>query len=243
MARRPHTGAASGATDRSSAMLAPRWHTAILIGLMLSVAMTGLLLGARATAPVPGGGTADRIVRLYLPTIVVQWVLAAYVIFVGRRRNAFSFLLGAGWFSLRRAMTDLAIAACAIFAIEGSEFLAARVWDARHGASVVALLPSSPGERTAWVLFAVSAGVCEELVYRGYLQTQLRAFTRSTSIAILSQAALFGLAHGEQGAFVMVRFGLYGVGLGILAWRRKSLAAGMVAHVAIDLLSGLSRGV
>jgi hypothetical protein len=46
---------------------------------------------------------------------------------------------------------------------------------------------------------AITAGICEEIVYRGYLQRQLSAFTGSLPIAVCLQAAIFGAAHLYQG--------------------------------------------
>jgi hypothetical protein len=88
----------------------------------------------------------------------------------------------------------------------------------------------------------VTVGVCEEVVYRGYLQTQLAAFTGRAGLAVVLQAALFGMAHGEQGLAVVVRFTLYGVVFGALARWRRSLLPGIAAHIGIDLASGLLAG-
>jgi membrane protease YdiL (CAAX protease family) len=104
---------------------------------------------------------------------------------------------------------------------------------------VLAILPHTGAERIAWVVVAASVGFCEEVVYRGYLQTQLAGWTGNVAAAIVAQAALFGLAHGEQGAAVAARFALYGVGFGVLARWRGSLAPGIVCHIGVDLAGGL----
>jgi hypothetical protein len=91
------------------------------------------------------------------------------------------------------------------------------------------------------VLLAVSVGFCEEVVFRGYLQTQLTAFTGSRGLGIVLQAALFGIAHAEQGGASALRITGYGIILGGLAQLRRSLLPGIVSHVAIDLVSGFWR--
>jgi membrane protease YdiL (CAAX protease family) len=216
--------------------LAPRWHTAALIGLMLAVAAVGTTLGRHGVsneAPARGGRLG-----VYLPILLVQWSLALYVCRVGRARNALPDLLGRGWRDVRRAATDTALAAAGWVLIEASEAAFHRLEPSRS-AGVLAILPHTGAERIAWVVVAASVGFCEEVVYRGYLQTQLAGWTGNVAAAILAQAALFGLAHGEQGAAVAARFALYGVGFGVLARWRGSLAPGIVCHIGVDLASGL----
>ena len=214
--------------------LAPRWHTAVLVSLMIAVAATGALLargGATLVAPSSGG----RVVAAYLPLMVVNWGLTIYVCRVGRARNALRSLLGRGWDGPGRACADLALAAAAWLVVEASEW-AVGTW---HNAAVAALLPHTGAERVAWVLVAATVGFCEEVIYRGYLQTQLAAFTGRVGLAVALQGVLFGMAHGEQGIAVAARFTLYGVVFGALARWRRSLIPGIAAHIGIDLASGL----
>jgi uncharacterized protein len=219
---------------------APRWHTAALIVLMLAVAATGIVQSLRAGAISPPSEGVSRITAIYLPMIAVQWSLALYVCRIGRRRNALSLLLGERWKTAAWA-ADIALAITGFVIIEGLEILSARAMGARQAASVVTMLPHALIERLVWVIVAISVGFSEELVYRGYLQKQLGAFTHNASIGVVLQAILFGIAHGQQGAFAVARFALYGLGFGWLAHVRRSLLAGMLCHVLIDLVSGLVR--
>jgi membrane protease YdiL (CAAX protease family) len=185
------------------------------------------------TAPPPG-----RLVALYLPAIAVQWGLVAYVSRLGRGRNFLPELLGRRWTSVARAGTDMALACAGWLLIEGAEFAFARMFGSSHGARS-AILPLTELERVVWCAFAISAGFCEEVVYRGYLQGQLGGWTHSLNAGIFLQAVLFGLAHADQGGWAAVRLGLYGFGLGLLARYRGSLVPGILCHVGIDLATGL----
>ncbi len=49
-----------------------------------------------------------------------------------------------------------------------------------------------------WVILAVAAGICEEFMFRGYLQKQFLAITGSDAAAVVLQA-FFGVAHSYQG--------------------------------------------
>jgi hypothetical protein len=174
--------------------------------------------------------------------VIVQWGLALYVCRIARPRGALRPLLGERWKSPRRAAIDLALAFSGWLLIQGFELVWQRLFGVPVAASVIALLPQTWPERFAWVVVSASAGFCEEVVYRGYVQSQLTAFTGRASLAIVLQAALFGIAHGEQGARAIVRVALYGLAFGALARWRRSLWPGIVCHVWTDLASGLLRG-
>jgi membrane protease YdiL (CAAX protease family) len=218
--------------------LAPAWHTSALVALIVAVFVLGSLL---APGPAPSPGPQSRTVGAYLPLLSVEWGLAAYVVRVGRRRSALRGLLGKGWHSAGRASLDLALAAAVFCLVQLGEFLAQHGSGATGNAARNALLPSSPAESALWLLVAVSAGFCEELVYRGYLLIQLSHFSGSLLLGCLAQAVLFGLAHAEQGPGVALRFALYALLLGALAIRRRSLIAGMLAHIALDVAAPFLR--
>jgi CAAX protease family protein len=230
-----HSGAST-----SGPRLAPRWHTFALIALMVTVATVGLLLerrGAAVTAPAASG----RVAGVYLPMLLVQGGLLFYVCRVGRSRSALRDLLGPRWAVPDRLAADLACAAAVGLLIEASELASGRSGAVRS-AAILAILPRTGPERLVWGVVAVTVGSCEEVVYRGYLQIQLGAFTGRAWVAIALQASLFGIAHGDQGLATAVRFALYGVALGALARWRRSLLPGMVCHVAIDLVGGWLAG-
>ena len=103
------------------------------------------------------------------------------------------------------------------------------------------MLPHTWTERVAWGLVSLCVGVSEEVVYRGYLQTQLAAFTGHARVAMVLQAVLFGIAHGEQGASAVARLAIYGLAFGALARFRRSLLPGIACHVWTNLASGWLR--
>lgn len=231
--------------QRSHAPLAPAWHTAALVGLLLAVAITGTLLPT-AAAPnaainAPSATTLAKISARYLPLLLVNWLLLLYTTRVGRKRSALRDLLGEGTRNLRRSTLDLLLGIACFAAIVGAEALfTAQVAPGRN-AAISSLLPSTGAERLTWLLVAVSVGFCEEVVYRGYLQTQLAAFTHRRALGLILQATLFGVAHLEQGPFMALRIAFYGLLLGLLAHFRRSLWPGIVAHTLLDLSAAFLR--
>jgi membrane protease YdiL (CAAX protease family) len=228
--------------------LAPAWHSARLIALMVAVAVAGTVLShvslardvagaARALAAPP---SASRVVTVYLPLLLVEWGLLFYVCRIGRAGWALRALLGPSWGVRQRVPGDVAIALSGFVLIEASALLAAH-FETAPASALTAMLPHTPVERVAWMLVAVSAGFCEEVVYRGYLQLQLAAFTGRPLLAIALQALLFGMAHGEQGLASGVRVAVYGLLLGFVARWRRSLLPGILCHVAVDAFAVLGR--
>jgi hypothetical protein len=85
----------------------------------------------------------------------------------------------------------------------------------------------------------VTAGFCEEFIFRGYLLKQFYAITGSDAAAVAIQAVCFGIAHSYQGVKSMVTITVYGALFGILAVYRKSLRPGMIQHAMQDSFAGL----
>ncbi len=224
--------------------LAPGWHTALLVTLIVLVAVVGTVLrmhGAGGVAAPVALTTGAKIAGVYGPMLFVQVAMVVYVSRVGRPRSALGALLGRRWDTPRRALGDIALGLAGWVLLLASEAAWARVAGVRGGGAVVTMLPHTTLERLAWVVLASAVGVSEEVVYRGYLQQQLGAFARRPAVGVVGQAVLFGLAHAEQGAATMGRFAGYGLAFGLLARWRRSLVPGIVGHAWTDIVSGLVR--
>ncbi len=100
------------------------------------------------------------------------------------------------------------------------------------------LLPASRGEWPGFVPLALTAGICEEILFRGYVTWALLQVVHVFWLAALLQAALFGLAHAYQGTRgVFLTFGA-GVFLTGVVWISGSLWPAMLAHALLDLNAG-----
>jgi membrane protease YdiL (CAAX protease family) len=88
------------------------------------------------------------------------------------------------------------------------------------------------------LLVALSAGITEEVTYRGFFLSQLRLLTHNLRLAIFLQAVLFALFHGLQQNLTLAlsRF-FYGILFAFFAIRRNSLWPAIVGHVMIDVLA------
>lgn len=180
-----------------------------------------------------------RALSSYLPSVLVSSALVGYVARFGLPGSILSELVGRLWDSKRRALEDAALAAGLSFFVIALDAALTRILAAPESVMGHALLPVTLADHAAWCLFAVAAGVGEELVYRGYLQRQLAALSQRPGLGLALQALLFGIAHGEHGGAVVARFALYGALFGCLAVVRRSLLPGILAHVAIDLYAAI----
>ncbi|MEM2487999.1 MAG: CPBP family intramembrane glutamic endopeptidase [Thermoproteota archaeon] len=79
------------------------------------------------------------------------------------------------------------------------------------------------------VVTSLTAGVCEELIWRGYLQTRLEnRFIGRSWVAVTIQAMLFGLWHGPSLHAVFT--GLSGFIYGLIYTKTRKLLPIMISH-------------
>ncbi len=181
---------------------------------------------------------------LYLPTFVFEWILFAYIA-IGLRRRGIPMqeITGRIFTGGKELLRDLGLAL--LFWPTALVILGLVSYGLHIGAklqsSIRFLLPRTPAEIVAWIVLSVTAGICEETIFRGYLQRQFISWTGSAIAGILLSAALFGAAHIYQGKRQTIVIGVFGMLFGILAEARKNLRPGMMAHAWQDTFSGIAR--
>src|SRR5205809_3155956 len=99
------------------------------------------------------------------------------------------------------------------------------------------MLPHTPSELSAFFRLSVTAGVCEELLYRGYLIWYLAHWLGVAGGAALA-TVVFGVGHLYQGPRGVVTTALAGGLMAVLYLASGSLYLGMVAHALADMHSG-----
>lgn len=103
--------------------------------------------------------------------------------------------------------------------------------------AVLPMLPTTRRGRWGWAGLSVTAGVTEEITFRGLLVLALVALAPgiSTPAVVVTCAVLFGIAHWYQGLSGVVGTGLAGAALTMLYLATGSLVLPMVLHTLIDL--------
>jgi membrane protease YdiL (CAAX protease family) len=219
-------------------LIAPLWHTIVLVLLILGLSANSYF---QAQRPTSGGGVSGEL-RLtgYLETLIVAWVLVAYVSWPMRRRGiTIRKAINARWSSARAVWRDLGIALLVlagyyVVGLAGAVVLQGH--EAKASQTFAQRAPHSALELCVWIALAISAGFCEEFVFRGYLQEQCRRLTASTVAAVVIQALIFGAAHGWEGWAPMLTIFPIALFFGATVAWRKSLAPTMIAHGAADTI-------
>src|SRR5687767_9694076 len=93
------------------------------------------------------------------------------------------------------------------------------------------------GERRLFTLVGVTAGVCEEWLYRGFFLAVVAALAGGppTGVLVAVAALAFGLAHAYQGLVGIVTTGLLGGIMAAVYLQTGSLLLPVLLHAVIDL--------
>lgn len=205
-----------------------RAGTALLVG----AAPVAFLAQARLAA-IPGVLPPRR--AIYLSSAIGIWTLAALAAAAGLLSGITPRMMG---LSLPSPATVLAWSAAVTLAALAA-LVAGRVLRLPENAVLRHVLPRTAGEKGWFTLLAFSAGIGEELAYRAFLIPALAVVVGSAWVAAGITSAVFGLSHIYQGATGVARATALGFALAIPFVVTGSVVPAMVAHTAIDLISGL----
>ena len=220
-----------------SRLLAPWWHTAIVVAILLLLSIGG----SRGRHPLAARSRLPQ----YMWTMVWEWVMTGIVWLGIRKRIRLRELIGGRWATMEDFCLDVVFAGafwgCAMFVLGAAAVLmhldhTSRIEHMRR--QIGFLRPDSNLELAVWYCVSATAGFCEEIIFRGYLQQQFAAIANSMLAGVLLSALVFGASHGYEGVATMILLGIFGLLFGLLAWWRKSLRAGMMAHAWHDALVG-----
>ncbi len=103
--------------------------------------------------------------------------------------------------------------------------------------SLAFILPLTREERAWFALVSITAGICEEVLYRGFLIRYLSngPWHAGLWIALAVASVSFGLAHGYQGITGIIGTGLLGAVMALIFFSTGSLWLPMALHALIDL--------
>lgn len=221
--------------QKLTAQVAPWWHTLLLIVLLVAVSV----LSARQ---VQGRGIASHHISRYSFGLIFEWILLLLTWWGVRLRHiSLAEILG-----FRRGLRAWAedFGAAAIFWVMAMIILAAIgiILRLAHLATVEkqlgALAPNTPLQMLLWIALSLSAGFCEETLFRGYFFRQFSSAAHRVWIGVVASSLLFGIGHGYEGAAGMIAITAFGALFCALVLARHSLRPGMIAHAWHDIFTG-----
>lgn len=193
------------------------------------------------------GSTTAR-PRFYGVIIAAEWLFTGVIgaIWIANGRPWSALLLGT--LSWRVAIGFALVPVSIAISLQNQRMLqtASPQRIARLHARVVPLeffLPHTVQEHRLFQVLSVTAGICEEFLYRGFIMWAL-AYYVGLPAAVVLQAVTFSLGHIYQGndarsvAQALLKTGAAGLILGAIAVASGSLIPGMIVHALMDLSSG-----
>jgi membrane protease YdiL (CAAX protease family) len=216
--------------------------------LVALLALVAPLLGARdyrwVTARLAAGDAGVR-VRVYRRTVVNLLAAAVVVLALwslsGRpleRLVSLEWLPTGRWTVVAWGAVLLAcvLLVMQVTSVRGNE---AGLSSARKQmAPVEGYLPHTPLELKLFLAVSLAAGVCEEIVYRGYLLAYFDGLVGPWA-AVLASTFMFGLGHAYQGTVGIVQTGAVGLLLAAAYVATGTLIAPVLLHIMIDASSGV----
>ena len=183
-------------------------------------------------------------IELYLTAITTQWAVTLVVAWrafscgfeieaLGIKAQSLPEVLLVGiagavligvahWFNLRR------VGRTANPAADRIKELAAKIF------------PRSGSETLIFCGLAVTAGICEEFIYRGFVFAAFRQAHFPTWVVLALSSILFGLAHAYQGRAGMLGTLILGTVFGCVRILFDSLVPVVLWHTGIDIVAGLA---
>jgi uncharacterized protein len=197
----------------------------------------------RQLMALPEVTSRDR-VKMYLATILFQWLLTAFV----------------AWRAFARGLSsrELAISSVASFPLLAVTIAGATLIAAAHWANVrrmarsdhpnverlralgLRLFPRSNSELSLFIVLSLTAGICEEFLFRGFVMAALFRAGLAAWLVVILSSAMFGVAHLYQGKGGSLGTGILGTLFALVRLAYHSLLPAVVWHAVLDIVAGIA---
>jgi membrane protease YdiL (CAAX protease family) len=222
-------------------MLGPFDHLLFVV-LAVFFPIRAATFGFRRLARAPEDQVPKMRIGIYRQIMLLEWGLSALVavLWVTRGRNWAALGLVP---QLNGAAIGVAVGILIVLVAGGIQQRKAL---ARAGAAdtlrkrmakIERILPHSEADLRWFEVVSITAGICEEFLYRGFLiwyLSHLMPFWPAVVVAVV----LFGVGHVYQGPAGATRAGLLGAFLALVYLLTRSLYLSMLLHFMADFFSG-----
>src|SRR5271156_5980246 len=191
---------------------------------------------------IPSTTKMDRL-SLYASTLAFQWVAAGVIFWRTSAHEIRSSQLGLAVPNAPLAVSTTVVLAALIFLnqIVGLRRLVAQPEKIQGILPQLALklFPQDDVERLAFFALVTTVALCEELIYRGFVQHVFQDWSRGSVVAaVIGSAVFFALAHLYQGRRGLISTLTIGILFSTIRAWTGSLLPCIVAHFVADIIVG-----
>jgi len=201
------------------------------------------LLPAMALAQLPLVQDDEALPRIpmYLSSALLILGIGSLGLVIGRRQPGFPSM-GLARAPLGQLLLWTGALTLTALLLLGGFFLIRRALGIREAPILTRLLPRTSREKAWFAVLSLSAGVGEEIAYRGFLIPILSAILGWAWGAALLASVVFGLLHAYQGWLGIFRTAILGMVLAGSFLLTGSLWPAILSHAFLDVLAGIVLG-
>ncbi|MEO6126850.1 MAG: CPBP family intramembrane glutamic endopeptidase [Ferruginibacter sp.] len=177
---------------------------------------------------------------LFLVSRFCFWILLLLLILYTTKIEKQKFLLWPDkrYTSLQYLLSVLAVFAAFFVSMLIGQLLLSLFVPKEKSVSMLELLNLFRNNKFLLVFTCLTAGVCEELIFRGYILPRLQLIFKNTTAAVVVSSLLFGLLHYRYGTLANM-FGPFFIGLvsALYYWKYRNIKVLILCHFLWDLMA------
>jgi uncharacterized protein len=211
----------------------PRAVLFLALAIILVIAPLVSALLARRSAQ---GGAPAKHAR-YARTLLILWSISALALWALRLHGQGP--ADVGFVPPRDPVAAYLTVLAFVFGLTMLGLMSGRTAaDQAYAERIRRVAPLTAGDWFWYVPLALSAGLCEEFLYRGYALNVLATLTGSVAIGVIVSTAAFGLAHAYQGRRGVIGTAIFGLFFALVFVYWGSLWPCIIGHALQDLIGG-----
>lgn len=218
------------------------WDYIAILVFLGAIAPTVGYFRVRRLLQIPSTTSVERL-TLYASTIAFQWLIVAVIAWRTTVHGATQEQLG---LIVRNGSLTTSVAIVLSLVVLANQMFSIRRLAANPGEikgmiveMAMKIFPQGALEKLAFVALVVTVAICEELIYRGFIQGLFQNLGRSIAAGIVGSALLFAAAHLYQGRRGLISTFIVGAAFATIRWWTGNLLPSICAHFVADLAAGL----
>ncbi|MGH9739444.1 MAG: CPBP family intramembrane glutamic endopeptidase [Candidatus Acidiferrales bacterium] len=217
------------------------WDLALIVAFLATAVPLMGRRRIRQLMRIPRTNKAERL-TIYASTMAFQWLISAIILWrvTVDRIPVRQFGLGIAHPILIAAVGSVLAAVILANQLLSLRRLAATQSDESSILVQMALkvFPQDFVERLAFFAVVITVAICEEWIYRGFVQRMFQSWGSSVAAGIFGSALLFAGAHLYQGRRGLASTFAVGLIFSVVRFWTGSLIPSVVAHFIADLTAG-----